>query len=291
MASRLGSAILLAAAGALLQGCWIVIDESFDGYEPKPETAPGEPIIVTEERAWDGPPRRTYTLVRPNPTPADLQLVIELHGEAQSPTTIRNQLPIDAEAAGDAVFVYPQSASADSFNTYAGRTAEAAFVQQLIGQLSTELRIDTGRVFIAGFDDGAIMANALACNLGASVVRGVGIDAGTFYPAGDRPDFMVNDTTGVADCTLPAALLVWGVADPVPSLSIESGRDARNVYLATQGCDEASARPWTSDPACSAYAGCREDVVWCEIPGLGHDVWPGAARAMWTFFDGLKERP
>ncbi len=291
MAGRGAAAILIAACGVLSQGCWVVIGESFDGYEAKPEGAAGRPVIVTEERTWDGPPRRTYTLVRPDPTPADLQLIIELHGEGQSPSEIRSLLPLDAEGAGDAVFVYPQSASADSFNTYAGRTAEAAFVRQLIGQLGSELRIDTGRVFIAGFDDGAIMANALACALGTSVLRGVGIDAGTLYPADDRPDFTYNDATGGVNCELPASIIVWGAADPVASLSIQSGQDTRNTYLATHGCVDASARQWTSDAACSAYVGCKEDVVWCEIPGLGHDVWPGAARAMWSFFDGLKDRP
>jgi hypothetical protein len=34
-----------------------------------------------------------------------------------------------------------------------------------------------------------------------------------------------------------------------------------------------------------AYAGCARPVVWCAIDGVGHEIWSGAAAAIWKFFE------
>jgi poly(3-hydroxybutyrate) depolymerase len=282
MAGRVALATLL--AGALLQGCWLVVGESFDGYEARPDGAdtPLGPYVSQQRTAVNG--TRSYTLVRPDPAPASLPLVFSLHGEGQTGAVMRAALPLEAQATTGAVFVYPE-VPAGTFDTLPGRTAEAQFVTELIATLASELRVDTRRVFIAGFDDGAIMANTLACRLGPNVVRGVGIAAGTLYPLSDE-EFTIDPLTGVASCALPAAILTWGIADPIGTLSIGAGRDTRNAYAATLGCGQTPG-PWSVAP-CTAYSGCSRPVVWCEIEGLGHEIWPGAAAAMWSFFDGLK---
>ena len=44
------------------------------------------------------------------------------------------------------------------------------------------------------------------------------------------------------------------------------------------------------DPApCVAHQGCKAEhpVVWCAIPGLGHDIWAKGTEASWKFFSGL----
>jgi len=37
---------------------------------------------------------------------------------------------------------------------------------------------------------------------------------------------------------------------------------------------------------CVEHNGCAagKPVVWCAVPGLGHDVWDHAAEAIWAFF-------
>jgi polyhydroxybutyrate depolymerase len=48
------------------------------------------------------------------------------------------------------------------------------------------------------------------------------------------------------------------------------------------GC---SAKSTATAPApCVTYDGCKSPVVWCRIPGLGHEVWDGGAKATWEFF-------
>ena len=230
---------------------------------------------------------RSYLLAHPEPMPAGLPLVFSLHGEGITGAEMRTALALEKQATSGAVFVYTNTLPGLSFdiNTFDGRAQERALVSEVIGTLASELRIDTKRVFLAGWDDGAIMANALACLLGPSVVRGVGIDAGTLYPSEDRPDFSIDEDTSAASCPLPHALLVWGVADQY--IPLTNGRDSRDVYLATQACSGSSA-PWSVAPPCVTYDACMRQVVWCEIPNLDHSIWPDAARAMWSFFDGLR---
>ena len=157
----------------------------------------------------------------------------------------------------------------------------------MITTLSGELGIDRARVFMAGWDDGAIRANALACRLGPSVLRGVGIEAGTLYPSQDSPDFSIDETTGAASCPLPPALSSVGHRRPDSlRLSIDVGRDTKNTYAATQACSDSSV-PWPPAAPCVSYSGCMKSVVWCEIPGLNHELWPDAGRVMWSFFSGL----
>jgi poly(3-hydroxybutyrate) depolymerase len=281
MTGRIGTLTLLVCA--LLQGCWLVVGEDFGGYEAQdPGNAPLGPYVTESRNAQSG--GRRYLLARPSPTPANLPLVFSLHGEGQSGNEMRSLLPLEQAATTGAVVVYPEI-PLGSFDTLGGRALEQQLVTELIGSLASELRIDTRRVFIAGFDDGAILANALGCRLGAGVVRGVGIAAGTLYPLSDE-EFTTDPTSGAASCALPAAILTWGIADPIASLAIGPGRDTRNTYLATLNCSK-TPTPWSTAP-CSSYAGCARPVVWCEIEGLDHSIWPNAAPAMWSFFDGLK---
>jgi poly(3-hydroxybutyrate) depolymerase len=135
---------------------------------------------------------------------------------------------------------------------------------------------------------GATMANALGCRLGPSVVRGLGIHSGTLYPTDDasgKPEFSYTDNGGVS-CALPDTLFVWGKADNTEGVSYAQGQSVRDNYLATQSCANTS-EPWTSAP-CVRYDACQRDVVWCAVDGLGHSIWPGAAQAIWSFFDGKK---
>ncbi|HEY5961729.1 MAG TPA: PHB depolymerase family esterase, partial [Polyangiaceae bacterium] len=202
---------------------------------------------------------------------------------------------LEREAAGAAVFVYPRapnSAPGWPFFNDAGRTIEAKFITAVIVALEAELNIDPKRVFLAGWDGGAVMVNALACRLGTNVLRGVAAHSGSLYEV-PRDDGMGNDfefdlDTGVTSCPLPDALLIWGKADQSGGTTYAAdGTKTRNWYRATLGC-QPSTQPWTSSPACVSDTTCPRSFVWCPIEGLGHSIWPGAAAAIWRFFDGLR---
>jgi predicted esterase len=244
---------------------------------------------VSETRMLDvGGETRTVLVAYPDPAPAGLPLVFSFHGDGGSAAGMRAALALEAEATSGAVFVYPSSVG-DAFEywTYDGHTREADLVTTMIASLSAELGIDTTRVFVTGFSGGAVMANAVACRLERDVIRGIGVSSGSLYstdgPGG--PEFTVS--SGAASCALPPAILVWGTADAGEgTVFADSAIPTRDLYVATATCGDTTTA-WTDAP-CLAYDGCARPVVWCPIEGMMHAVWPGAAHAIWQFFDGLR---
>lgn len=234
---------------------------------------------------------RAFQLARPDPMPAgvSLPLVFSLHGDGGDGAGMRAALPLEAQPGPGAVFVYPDAPGGTfEYYTYEGRTREAQFVRDVITSLSGEFGIDRSRVFVTGMSGGATMANALGCRLGPTVLRGLGIHSGTLYPVTDAaavPDFRYTPAGGVT-CALPAVVFVWGTADATPGVSFQEGQAVRDNYLVTQSCASTTA-PWAVSP-CQIYDSCTRSVVWCPINGLGHSIWPGAAGAIWKFFDSLR---
>lgn len=231
---------------------------------------------------------RSFVLARPaSIAPGSaLPLVFSLHGDGGSGAGMRSALPLEAQAASGAVFIYPD-APGGSFEywTYDGRSREVVFVSQVIAAMQAEFGIDTTRVFVVGFSGGATMTNALGCRLGPAVLRGLGIHSGTLYPVPDGmgvDDFTYTGNGGVS-CPLPAAALIWGENDNTAGVSFAEGVAVRNNYVATQGCSVATTPSLVSP--CVAYSGCLRELDWCAIPGMGHSIWAQAAAAFWQFID------
>jgi polyhydroxybutyrate depolymerase len=250
---------------------------------------------VAENRSIvSGGVTRTFVLARPSPLPGGaLPLVFSLHGDGGTGAGMRAALPLEAQTANGAVFVYPNAADGSTFEyyTYAGRTAEAQFVQAVIAALAAEFGIDTQRVYVAGFSGGATMANALGCRLGPGVVRGLAIHSGTLYPVEDglgNPDFTYTGNGGVS-CPLPATIMIWGQADNVPGVSYGEGLGVRDNYRATQNCAATSQAALVSP--CIRYDGCLRELDWCSIPGMGHQIWGSAAQAIWLFISASGTTP
>lgn len=254
------------------------------GPTPAPAPAPGSTWHSERRTLVSGGVSRPFLLARPDPMPARaLPLVFSLHGDGGDGASMRAALPLEAQSALGAVFVYPDApGGAFEYWTSDGRAREAQFVKDLIASLAADLGIDTSRVFVTGMSGGATMANALGCRLGPGVLRGLGIHSGTLYPVDD--DFTYTNSGGVS-CALPATLFVWGKDDDSAGTSYANGEAVRDNYLSTQQC-AATTTPWTVSP-CQAYDSCGSAVAWCPIDGLGHAIWPGAAAAMWKFFDSL----
>ena len=266
------------------------IDAGLDaGIDAQTVTAPPPTYSTATRTISSGGVDRTYVLATPSDiaTRGSLPLVFALHGDGGSGSGMRTSLPLEMHfrTATGAVFVYP-NAPGGSFEywTDSGRRAEAQFVRDVIAALHTELGIDTASVFVAGFSGGATMTNALACLLGPSVLRGVGVHSGTLYsvdgPSG--PEFTYIGS-GVS-CPLPDAIFVWGEND-MTDVSFAFGQSTRDNYLGTASC----ASTTTTGPIspCVTYDGCTHGVAWCPIPGMAHAIWPSAAEAMGDFFDAL----
>jgi polyhydroxybutyrate depolymerase len=225
---------------------------------------------------------RSFVLATPASGAAGKPLVFSLHGDGGNGTGMRAALPLETAAAGNAVFVYPNAASSNTFEyfTSAGRAREVQFVRDVVNLLQAELNIDRNRVFLAGFSGGGTMANVLACRMGFPEIRGVAVNAGSLYPIDG--DFTYTGNGGVS-CALPATMLLWGEADNTPGVSYATGIGIRNNVTATHAC-QASSSAFAPSP-CVLYNGCQRDVAWCSIPGMGHSIWAQAATASWAFFD------
>ena len=254
-------------------------------------TAPQPTLKYVSERRTviSGGIDREFVLARPDPMPAgtSLPLVFSFHWDGGTGDAMRGALPLEAQAAQGAVFVYPD-ALGGTFEYWndPGRAREATLVRELIAALAAEVHIDQARVYLAGMSGGATLANALGCRLGPGVVRAVAIHSGTLWSVptpGGGQDFYVQQS-GVVSCPLPAAILLWGNSDNSGDTSLANGEATRNLYVATQACTAGNPLPWSTSP-CVAYASCARPVVWCAIDGLGHEIWSGAAAAIWKFFE------
>jgi poly(3-hydroxybutyrate) depolymerase len=256
----------------------------FVGASPE---AGGVPAAATVPRTYVAERRtivsrgtaRSFLLATPTPMPpGTIPLVIALHGDGGTPEGLRASFAIEGATKGDAVIVYPAAASGTfPYWTDEGRAAEAVFVTDLVSLLAKELVIDTQRVFLSGFSGGATMANALACILGSSFVRGVGINSGTLYPVAASSDAYT--------CSLPGAVIVWGTADASAGTTFSDGLRTLDRYRDSLSC-AATTTPASTSP-CVRYDGCHAPLTWCPIDGQAHAVWGAAAAVMWAQFSAM----
>ena len=79
--------------------------------------------------------------------------------------------------------------------------------------------------------------------------------------------------------------MIHGTSDDV--VPIGDGEYSHGQWVWANGCAETTT-PVTPAP-CVSHDGCDpgKPVVWCAIPGLGHEVWSSAPEAVWSFFADL----
>ncbi len=245
-------------------------------------TFAGGDYQVTTRNIQSSGQARSFVLATPTSGATGKPLVFALHGDNGTGAGMRASLPLEAAAAGAAVFVYPNAASNNTFEYFSaiGRSREVQFVRDVVNLLQAEINIDRNRVFLSGFSGGGTMANILGCRMGFPEIRGLAVNAGSLYPIDG--DFTYTGNGGVS-CAMPATMLLWGESDNTPNVSYATGVSIRNNLTATHTCSAATAA--FSPTPCVTYNGCQRDVGWCSVPGLGHSIWNQAASASWAFFN------
>jgi polyhydroxybutyrate depolymerase len=223
----------------------------------------------------------TYAAARSYP------LVLVLHGDGGDGAAMRAALPFDDTSGNDAIVAYPTAKSA-GWDLYAPADSneDFAYVLAVIESLEGRFNLDSQRVFATGFSSGAFMANQLACR--TTLLRGIASHGGG---APDEPQDPNAATwpNGYAKCANQsagvAALIVHGIDDNV--VSYPSGEYAASYWSYVNGC--ASGRAATIPAPCERQSACPADkpVVFCAIAGLGHSIWPEAAKTDWSFFSSL----
>lgn len=228
---------------------------------------------------------RTYNLFVPSTAGTRaLPVVFVFHGDGGDGDGLRGYYKLEGEAGGGAIFVYPDGANATwDIDTSASSNADYKFFDAMVAAVTKDGCADAKRVFATGYSRGAYFANQLGCWRGG-VVRGIAAHEGG-GPFGGDGDY---DDHGNLACTGKpvAALIAHGTSDD--TVRLDEGRKSRDYWRGVDKC-KTSTKPFAPSP-CVTYDGCAagQQVVYCEIPGLGHQVWPqGGAKATWAFFSSL----
>jgi len=271
------------------------------GTPPPPDTGGGGPTCgsadvaagtkgyLGSQKITVGGAARSYELYVPEAYDGKKAwpLVFVLHGDGGTGSGIRGSFKLEAESGGGAIFVYPDGQNKTwVIDNATGLGKDIAFIDAVASSLAKTHCTDTKRVFAVGFSKGAYFANMLAC-LSKSNLRAVVTHAGggPFGLDGSGTKF---DNKGQLECPSPpvAALQVQGDADTAVPLS--EGIKARDHWRRANAC-ATTTKPYDAAPPCVAYDGCAEGrpEVWCQIPGMGHTIWPAmGAKVTWEFLRG-----
>jgi len=246
---------------------------------------------------------RTYTVRLPDDYDENISypVVIVLHGAGGDGLNLQINTQIDELAAQyQYIAVFPdgvqrgwnfldeeQMAQGDLY------TDDVGFLDALIDQLQVDYNVDAGRIFLAGYSNGALLTIRAGCDL-ASRLSGIAIVAGMY-------SFELIEHC--QDAELIPTMLIWGSEDDVfPSSGyVLVGQDGRvrtsisyiqtRTFMATRfGCGT-QVEPRYVETAASPfqvleerYIGCDSGVpaVFYAIVGQNHS-WP--ERARFTFLD------
>lgn len=221
-------------------------------------------------------------------------LLLALHGrEGTGPQLARfTRLNDLADTAGFAV-TYPDGPDrswADGRGTTPAALAgtdDVAFLMAMVDRLERDLRLDPGRLYVAGISNGGFMTQRLACQHADRFAAVVSIAAS-------------GSTRELADCQparpIPIALIL-GTADPLVPWqggelrigaggSVLSGPATFARWAEIDGCTGDPAVTEEPDRAGDGTRVSRQDLTACagdaevrlyQIEGGGH-AWPGAAQ-------------
>ncbi len=227
--------------------------------------------------------KRSYTLVVPatyepsRPYP----IVYVLHGHGGSGAQVRRAFGFEAVARDEAIFVYPDGIGGGwDLDSPASKNRDVALFDATLAITQSDYCVDLARVFVTGFSNGAYMANQLGCRRGDRI-RAVASHSGggPYETAGEYDD------RGRLVCKGKpvASLVIHGASDG--SVLPSEGRKSIDHWTYANRCSGSAP---TSPPSCVAHQGCKNQVIACKVPGLGHRIWPQATELIWRFFDAQR---
>jgi polyhydroxybutyrate depolymerase len=251
-----------------------------------PDPTPGCGATVTKGLSTrtltaDGA-KRTYDVFVPDSydNQRSFPLVFVFHGDGGDGANIRASFPLEAEAAGGAIFVYPDGESQTwQIDTAPGLAHDIAFIDAIVPDLAATHCVDKKRLVPVGFSKGAYFVNMLACLAKTSFAGVVAHSGGgPFGVDGSGTDF---DGSGNLICPRPpiAAMQIIGDADGL----LGDAQTARDYWKRLNTC-KGTSTAFAPSP-CVSFDGCdaARPEIYCEIPGMGHSIWSSAPKATWTF--------
>lgn len=212
----------------------------------------------------------------------------------------RSYAGLENTAAGDsAIIVYPEPVRStfkgETYPAWGGapyatnttRSADVAFVRQIVNTLVREGKADRNRVYAAGLSNGGGMALGLGC-AAPDLVKGVVGVSGAYY------------TPTVSNCVNASVptMIIHGTGDDIvnynggsrhgaPYLSIDQ---VHRQFAARNKCDLSKAPSASPNGNITTYRyqGCSARTVLKKVAGGTHTWYPNqpdAAKESWNFFN------
>lgn len=262
---------------------------------PVPDPVPG-PGDFTRVLAFDGRTRNYLLHVPPDVgSTTSPPLLLAFHGVPSGPQEIRSITGFDALADRERfVVAYPQAVD-DWWTGCANCNSQAfllniddvGFVRALIRQLEADVGIDLRRVYAAGFSNGALFTQRLACDAADQIAAFASVAATALEPDAVppcEPDGRVPIVFfhGSLDPSFPPNGRAFG--DAPTEVSTLSIGETLAAWVERNGCQPATPQrtalpdvePDGTTAARESWSGCgRGNVTFYEITGGGH-TWPGS---------------
>jgi len=234
---------------------------------------------------------RTYELKRPTAADGASALLIVLHGSGDSGRSIRNFADLDRFADANGLLIaYPDAVSGEWADGCACTSANSpaddlAFVETLIGQLSSAYAVDPSRVYAAGFSRGGMFAQRLGCQLSHRIAAIASVAAGmptSFAPA-CRPSRAVPVLLfhGSADRSFEGSQAFLGARDTFGKWAELGACVGPSLELLPDVAADGTSVSRTTHATCAAEV----EVDLFTIDQGGH-TWPGSPAA-WPASFGL----
>lgn len=249
---------------------------------------------VVGDWVWSGGRRRTYTLTLPTTHDASgrAPLLIAFHGFGGTGESFARLTGL-RDAALDAGFITvfadgvgtSWQAGCDCTEADRAGVDDVLFTTTLIEQLAGSLPVDTDRVYVAGYSQGASLTHLLACAI-ADRIAGAASVAATMF----------NEVAAACDPARPVPFIFfhgdndrvfpWMGIPPAPALpaSLAPMDTTFAWWAAWDGCDGAPAMelvPDTADDGTRVVLRRHDDCAagaraWLYVIAQGGHTWPGA---------------
>ncbi|CAO5148630.1 polyhydroxybutyrate depolymerase [Frankia sp. AiPs1] len=233
--------------------------------------------------------QRTYVLAVParaaGSAARPLPLIVNYHDLDQSPFDLEayTHLADQGTKAGFVVAVPVGERARWNFSrSVAVGPDDVLFTGLLLNELTGRMCLDAGRIFAAGYGDGANMVLTALCALPDRFAAAVTVASSVLSTSCARPTTSLLEIHGAVDPIAPLAGGGAPRAAPYTGIVAQAASDQLARYASALGCSGArSTAQDTADWSRTVWAGCPDnrDVGLIVMRGGGH-TWPGAqARA------------
>ncbi len=223
---------------------------------------------------------RGYSIAVPGNYDANRKypVVFAFHGDGGDGSSARSAFKFETAHGSDAIFVYPNGTNKTwDLDTWdSTKNKDVLLIDALVASVKSTYCVDESKVFAAGFSRGGFFANHLGCQRGG-VVAAVASHGGGGPYDGTNKNYDENGNLVCPGQPIPV-LLVIGANDGL----LTDSKESEKFWVFKNACKAATSA--SAPSPCVSHQGCSKRLDWCQIPGMGHQVWAQGTEATWAFF-------